>query len=97
MDEDDHQARRKAGGPIRDLLGQAKAWSQGDLKLPLEGTGEPGDIDMSENAPCRCIDEFVKLDGDDAAISEEELERFIASFPIEAAGSERAEARRRTN
>jgi len=21
--------------------------------LPLEGTGEPGDIDMSENAPCR--------------------------------------------
>jgi hypothetical protein len=36
------------------------------------------------------LTELVKLDGDDSAMSEEELERFIESFPIETAqGDER--------
>jgi len=34
--------------------------------------------------------ETVKLDGDEASISEEELEKFIASFPIAAWGHARS-------
>lgn len=36
------------------------------------------------------LTEVVKLDGDDAAISDEELEKFVAGFPIHICESGRA-------
>jgi hypothetical protein len=57
------------------------------LSLPWKGLPDLATSTCQRYLSAGCINEFVRLDGDADAISDEELEKFIESFPIHVAGS----------
>jgi hypothetical protein len=51
--------------------------------VPLEGRGQLGQVEMQPEPQSRWgLTEVVTLEGDSAGVAPEQLERFIASFPI---------------
>jgi len=62
------------------------------VSLPWKGPANLATSTCLRYLRAGCITEVVELDGDEAAIREEELEKFIASFPVQA--SARAESKR---
>jgi hypothetical protein len=73
-----------------ELSGKPKKGHRVILSLPWKGPPDLANSTCQRYLSAGCINEFVKLDGADDAISDEELEKFIESFPIHVAGGEMA-------